>query len=245
MSEHAPADIRRVSKVINKVGATWMVHPETVAFGQEHGYANGFVFYAVGRGGVLGDVDPDVVASAFGFFGPSLIRTMWGIGTADHGARESAALYAQACARFGRTHFGGVEGLDRLADLGEQVIEAADPTGLTLFAGWRAEPLADDPAGRAAQVIHVLREHRGSAHLVAVLATGLKPLEAMVADQGTDRLKQFGWAEPFPDAETIRAEREAAEVLTDRLVAPAFAVLSAEEFAEFERLVTAAAAALA
>jgi hypothetical protein len=237
--------VRTVSPQINAIGAKFMLHPDTRAVGSAHGVANGFAFYTVGRGGVLGDVDADVVASAFGFFDPGLVRTMWGIGTEKLRAREAAALFAEACRAWGRTHLAGVEGLDRLADLGEKVMEAADVTGLTLFAGWRAEPLPDDAPGRAAQVIHVLREHRGSAHLVAVVATGLKPIEAMVVAQGTERPKLFGWAEPLPSPEDYRHLWEHAERLTDALVAPAYEALDAGEAEEFGELIARVHAAVA
>jgi hypothetical protein len=231
--------VRSVSPAVNAVGGRFMLHPDTAALGQANGFENPFAFYFLGRGGVLGDVDADVVASAFGFFGPSMVRTMWGLGSEVMGPRQAARLFTQACHAWGRAHLDGVAGLDRLADLGEKVIEAADPTGLTLFAGWRAEPLPDDAAARAAQVIHVLREHRGSAHLVAIVAMGLKPIEAMVVAQGLERPRRFGWTDPLPDPERHRPTREQAEDLTDRLVTDAFAALDPGEAAELTDLVAA------
>ena len=45
-----------------------MLDPETNAAGLEAGYSSSFAFYFAGRGGVLGDVDADVVHAAFMFF---------------------------------------------------------------------------------------------------------------------------------------------------------------------------------
>lgn len=236
--------VRDVSPAINAIGGKFMLHPDTASLGIANGFENPFAFYFLGRGGVLGDVDADVVASAFGFFGPSMVRTMWGLGSQVMAPRAAARLFTEACHQWGQAHLAGVEGLDRLADLCEKVIESADPTGLTLFAGWRAEPLPDDAPARAAQVLHVLREHRGSAHLVAVVATGLKPIEAMVVAQGTERPRRFGWEEPLPDPEVHRPTREQAEELTDRLVREAFSVLDGDERAELRELVSAVEAAL-
>lgn len=237
--------VRSVSPAINTVGGKFMLHPATAELGAANGFENPFAFYFLGRGGVLGDVDADVIASAFGFFGPSMVRTMWGLGSEVMGPRDAARLFTQACHQWGRTHLDGIEGLDRLADLGEKVIEAADPTGFTLFAGWRAEPLPDDAPARAAQVLHVLREHRGSAHLVAIVAMGLKPIEAMVVAQGLERPRRFGWNDPLPDPEQHRPTREEAEALTDRLVREAFSALEPDEGVELVELVTQVAAAVA
>jgi hypothetical protein len=106
------------------------------------------------------------------------------------------------------------------------VNEATDPAGLALYAGIRAEPLADDPAGRAMQLTAVLRELRGSAHLVAVLASGLAPKVAHFIRR-PDMFATFGWAADETPVVTDgdRAKLEAAERLTDQLVAPAFSVL--------------------
>ena len=38
-----------------------MLHQETMARAAENGYDNPFAFYFAGRGGVLGDVDAEVV----------------------------------------------------------------------------------------------------------------------------------------------------------------------------------------
>jgi len=88
-------------------------------------------------------------------------------------------------------------------------------------------PPPDDLAGRAAQLGHVLREHRGGAHGVAVLAPGLSPLEAVVANGGTETAALYGWSEPYPDPDPGRAAE--AEALTDALAAPAYDALSPGE----------------
>ena len=54
-----------------------MLHPDTLKIGSEAGYPNGFAWYVAGRGGVLGDVDADVIVSAFAYFNPKIVRKMW------------------------------------------------------------------------------------------------------------------------------------------------------------------------
>jgi hypothetical protein len=104
-------------------------------------------------------------------------------------------------------------------------------------------PLRRPRARRGGPVGHVLREHRGGAHLAAVRQAGLAPLEAIVAGSGGPvNATFFGWPEPFPEpTEELRTRLASAGAATDAQVAPAYAVLSADERAELPRLLAAAA----
>ena len=227
-----------ISKAIHDVGSTFMLHGETMARAGENGYTNPFAFYFAGRGGVLGDVDADVVYAAFGWFSPSIVRPMWEEGVAVHGAREAARRYSQAAAAWGRDHLAGCDGLDRFNDLAARLIATADCSGRSLFAGWRVEPLADDAPGRAMQLVHVLREWRGSNHLVATTASGLTPLEAILAGDGEGQASFFGWSAPFPAVtDELRSRRQEAEALTDRLCAASYEVFSPAERGDLVALV--------
>jgi hypothetical protein len=203
----------------------WYFAPATSERGQALGL-DAFHFYFLGRGGVLGDVEAPVVASAFGYFEPATVERMWGEARAIADPRETGRLYMACCQEFGRARLGGVEGLEAFCDAAGAVNEATDPAGLALYAGIRAEPLADDPAGRAMQLTAVLRELRGSAHLVAVLASGLAPKVAHFIRR-PDMFATFGWrADETPVVtDGDRAKLEDAERLTDQLLAPAFSVL--------------------
>jgi hypothetical protein len=187
---------------------------------------------------VLGDVDADVVSSAFAFFAPSLVRKMWEAGVVVEGARSAAARYGAACTQFGRTRLAGFAGAARLAELAGKVAAGVDATGLALFAGWRAEPQPDDAEAHAFLLLHVLRELRGSVHIVAVVASGLSPLHAVLASGDAAQAKQFGWPEPYP---VVAADaKAAAEQLTDELLTGLYAaVLDEAEAAELVGLVAA------
>jgi hypothetical protein len=136
--------------------------------------------------------------------------------------------------------FAQVDGADRLADLLFRVAEAAPVAGMPLFAGWRALARAlhsdgsvTDGPGRLALGLMVVREQRGSAHLVALTAQGVPPLQAIVSGRyGPGNARFFGWPEPYPDPTAGRAVMVAVEDLTDELVAPAYAALSEDERAE-------------
>jgi hypothetical protein len=234
--------IRALAVPVNDLGGRWLLDAVTLQTGAEAGYANPFAWYMAGRGGVLGDVDADVVTSAFGYFAPGSVRAMWEAGVAIEGARACADRYTDACADWGRAHLDGAAGLDRIAELGQRWIAAVSPCGLTLFAGWRAQPLPGDAAGRAALTLHVLRELRGSVHICATTAAGLSPLDAVLTDPhaGSDRAKMFGWPEPHHDVVHLTDRRRSADDATDAILADQIdAALTADEQAELTDLVLA------
>jgi hypothetical protein len=240
------ASIKALTGPVGDLGGRWMLHPDTIGDCKEVGYPNGYAYYVTGRGGVLGDVDADVITAAFAFFNPGLVRKMWDRGRAVEGAAASARRYAAACAQFGRTRLAGFAGARRLAELAGQVVANVDVSALALFAGWRAMPLPDDDAAKAYQLVHVLRELRGSAHVVAVAACGLSPLDAVLCAGGAENAERFGWPGPFPEvgADT-QSQRVQAESLTDELLIGLFApVLDAAEAHELAALVEAAVTAM-
>ena len=219
---------------IVKLGGAFMLDPATAAAGEAFGLDFGG-FYALGRGGVLGDVDADVVSAAFVFFNPDVVRMLWEGARAKRAPAESAVAYAGACGEWGRSHLGAVDGLEELDRLLGRVVAAGSPVGAPLFAGWRAMSLPDDAPARVVQQLHVLRELRGGLHAIAVLAGGLSPFEAvLIANPASAAL--FGWAEPYPDPEPLRATHAEAGANTDRLVAHAFEVLSHDERDRLARL---------
>jgi hypothetical protein len=212
---------------INRIGAAFYFTPETVGVGKGHGL-DGFRFYFLGRGGVLGDVDWSVVSSAFGYFKPSLVEKMWTTAKQRWDVTEATQAYLGCCQDFGRARFGAVDGLAAFCEAAEAVNDAArvDPSGLPLWAGLAAQPLPDDLPARAMQLIATLRELRGSAHLVAVVASQLPTPVAHRIDRPKD-LAAFGWGEdeiPMPTDEDL-GRMNAANELTDQLVLPAFSVL--------------------
>jgi hypothetical protein len=220
--------VATVCPEISELGSNFYFTPETIAVGEGLGL-DVFQFYVVGRGGVLGDVEPDVVASAFGYFNPSVLASMWNPAREICAPRKAGRLYLECSAELGRARFATMEGLGAFCAAAEAVNEAADPVGLALYAAVSAEPLVDDLAGRAMQLVTVLREFRGSAHLLAVRACGL---DAKVAHaiRRPDDVSMFGWGEHDipPITDDHRATLGAADELTDRLVLPAYSVLDDE-----------------
>jgi hypothetical protein len=229
---------------VGLLGGWFMASRSTYAYGGELGF-DGMTFYYLGRGGALGDAHPEAVASAMTFFPVPLVVTMWQAGRAVMTPADGLAHFSEACWRWGRKRFGAASGLERTNELMGRIVDAAEGASLPLFAGWRAAPRPSDPPALASHLLHVLREHRGGIHGLAVLASGLTPLEAATANSSDFYSpKSVGWSEPFPElTDELRARRVAAEELTDRMVATALAVLEPVELAELVERVNALAVA--
>ena len=208
------------------LGAAFYFDPATVAKGKELGL-DGFRFYFLGRGGVLGDVEPAVIRSAFGYFEPGLITKIWNSAKERMAPREAASAYLECAHEFGRKAFADLDGLDAYCAAAEAVRDAANPAALPLFAGLSSEPLPDDAPARAMQLNAVLREYRGSVHLLAIRAKGLDDSVAH-AIKRPDDVPTFGWQEPPTVTDDDRAKHTAAEELTDELVLEAYGVLDDE-----------------
>lgn len=225
--------------------AIFMLHPETMAESIAAGYANPLSGYVAGRGGVLGEATGATVASVFAVFEPTALGAMWDEGVAVRGAAGAAQLYWEQTAAFGRKYLTGADGLDRIAALGEKIIAATPSAGLPLFAGWSAMPLADDPAGRALQVMFVLRELRAAVHFNALCISGVTPIEAHMLNKGPQYAAMFGWPEPYADGAGKQDRYAAIEAATNRRMTDLFTTaLDSAEATELALLSTAALAVL-
>lgn len=233
-------DVRRVGLSASALGGVFMLDPATISTGEQLGLDLA-AFYGLGRAGVLGDVHAEVACAALFFFAPALVHEAWDRGRSVMTPTDAAEHYAEVCRAWGRTNLAGLGGLDRVCELGERVVSAADPAGRLLFTGWRRVSLPDDLPGRAAQVLHLLREARGGWHVAAIMANGLAPLEALIVNGGPNSAALFGWSPPFPDVSALSARHADAEALTDRLSARDLGVLQPPELRELAELLEAVA----
>lgn len=195
---------------------------------------SGWAFYVTGRGGALGDVDAATVAAAIGFVAPDAVEDGWvSAGLVARPAEVAASNLAECC-RWGVERLSGYPEVPRLVELAGRVVTAADPSGMSLFAAWRAAPVPDDaPAARAAGLLYILRELVGGAYLMAVRAAGMSPIEALVAGpDGEAGAAAHGWQPPYPAAGPLVRRRLWAEAVGDRIVARALTVLDPTERAE-------------
>jgi hypothetical protein len=225
--------VRGVAGPVGKLGGAFMFEAAGFERGAELGLQP-WSWYHLGRGGVLGRPDASVVVAAFGFFPPELQTKAWNKGIAVMDPADVAREYAAYSAEIGRTRF-AVEGADRLAELLALAMDNASIAGLPLFAGWRHllyDGPTDGPA-RLALALMAAREHRGGNHLLAVVAAGVPPLNAVMSGRyGQTNAEFFGWPKPWPDPAEYADEMKAVEERTDALVRPAYEALSEDERTE-------------
>ena len=237
--------VREACPLIGNSGWAYYFAPHTVAKGAELGLV-GMEFYVAGRGGPLGDCDGAALAAAFGYFNPAVSGGAWESAKAKVAPRIAGKAHLECCAEHGRNKLSNIPGLAAFVAAADAVNNATDPDGLTLYAAIKTEPLVSDLPGRAMQLVTVLREFRGSAHLLALRAMGIDSKTAHFVKRPNDA-KMFGWTEadaPVID-DDLRARMVAAEELTDRLVAPAYGVLNEHGRQDFLAGAQAIAAALA
>jgi len=215
--------VKATSVPVHDIGTSAYLSPDIAGWAAEWGWSNPFAFYFAGRGGMLGDVGAEVVTSAFGWFEPNAVHAMYSEGIGVAGAVTAAARMAEAHGRWGEKHYGDVEGLEGIVGVTEELVDGLEGSAIPLFVGWRDAPRSESAAGRAAQLMQILREWRGGIHLVATTAVGLSPLEAILTNEGPGQAKFFGWPEPFPDFGPIRRRHDEAEGITDRLCASGLA----------------------
>ncbi len=143
---------------------------------------------------------------------------------------EVAAASLAECCRWGDEQLGGARrGSTGWSSWSSRRWRAADASGMPLFAAWRAMPFPDDsPGAPAAAGLHLLREHFTGAYLVAVRASGMTPLEAVLAGpEGETGAVACGWPPPYPPVGPLVRRRLWAEAVTNRLAGSAFAALGA------------------
>ncbi|HYN97453.1 MAG TPA: hypothetical protein VES42_26755 [Pilimelia sp.] len=228
---------------VQELGGAFAEDPKTLRRARQL-KLSGWAFYVAGRGGALGDVRPDTVAAALGFIAPEAVNDGWDAARRVATPADVAAHNLAECCRWGAEHLGHFGGLERLMELSERVVLAADPAGMPLFAAWRAMPVPEDsPGARAAVLLHLLREHRCGSHLLAVRAAGLTPLEAIIAGpDGEAGAVAFGWQPPYPPLGPLVRRRVWAEAVTDRLAGQAYRVLEPVERVELVGLLDSALA---
>lgn len=218
---------------LQELGGAFTEDPKTLRRARELGLT-GWAFYVAGRGGILGDADPAAVAAAVGLIDVEAVADGLAAGRRVAPPLEIAREHRAECCRWGRDNLELFDGVAKLVDLADRVVTAADATGLPLFAAWRALPVEDDSCGaRAAVLLHLLREHRSGAFVLAIRAAGLSPVDAMLAGpEGEALAVAYGWQPPYPPPGLRLRRRIWADALTDRITGQAYAALDVPERVE-------------
>ncbi len=207
--------------------------------------------YFTSRGSLLGQVEPEVVAAAFGVFKPAVVvagvRFGWSI---THAATIFAARRAGAVAQLERVCGAAGDDVARAAAILERAVAPLAEPGRPLFAGLRAhwdEP--SDPWTRLFHLGDMLREFRGDAHVCAWSSAGVDaieiglltevymglPLRTYIRTRGWDDAELDGAVHRLRDRELLDASealtakgveaRETMERATDHALAPALDAL--------------------
>ena len=177
-----------------------MISSQAKAFAKDHGL-RGWAAYVVGRGSVLGDVDADVVTAAFGFWPSDIVRESWDAGRAAITARRGPHRVRRRLPRLGPSALRRPRRrrpARRAALVGGRRRRRRRAAAVRRLARRRAP--GRRPRRGSTSCCTCLREHRGGTHLVAVVASGLSPLQAVLTGPGgTGNASFFGWEEPFED----------------------------------------------
>ncbi|WP_410587131.1 SCO6745 family protein [Amycolatopsis sp. lyj-23] len=225
--EGAAGLAHRIRPVVQVLGGKFMTSPELAAVEAEAGLPPRSL-YVRGRSAVLGDVPPKVAAELFGIFPHWLFEFVLPAATAALDAAAAVRAYAESSARWSRVSLSAVPEPGRLAELLFRVVDAADASGLALFAGWKNAERPPGDVERLGFALMVFRELRGGLHFAALRALGLSVPEAVIADPegGRARLLRTAWPEDAADELIAAAERKPdlrarwrrAEALTDERI---------------------------
>ncbi|SDT17188.1 SCO6745 family protein [Actinoplanes derwentensis] len=214
--------------------------------------------YFASRSAAMGPVGPGPVTATFFNFNPRLVaRALPAAWERTTPAAVLEARVEAAGAALTRLLGEAVDSpeLREAADLARRAAEsaAAYPQGRPLFAAHVALPWPEQPHLVLWHAQTVLREFRGDGHVAALLLSGLSGLEAVVLHVASGEIpRRFlqlsrGWSAEEWDAavaglrerglvdgdepalsEGGRALRASIEETTDRLAAPAYAVLGVD-----------------
>lgn len=230
---------------IGMLAMDWLISGATTEKAGARGLTvEGLGAYGLGRLGVLGDCPVDDVVAAAYFWEPERMREMVVAGRAVMTPTEGAAIYCDICQQWGAEHLAGMDGVERLGEILEKVVDSASPAGAAVFAGWRAMARPDQPgAALTFQLAQVMRELRFGRHIEAVQAAGMSPLDAILCGPaGEWNAEMFGWPRPYADVSHLADSRASIEAATDQLHAADLEILTDDERSELRDLAKAARA---
>ncbi len=232
----------RVRKGVGIVGGAFFLTRDLRHAGKELGLSP-WPAYFLGRCGVLGQANPDVVAAIVGFFPLDFVEDCW-LQVQEVDLDQGLEVCVTALDEWSANTLGGFAGAERLSELASKVVREASPVGAPLFAGWRDMPARPTAEADAVQSLLALRELRGAMHLAAILAADITPREAIIlGGGGASNASFFGWndLEIAPERQEQAAKaRSEAERRTDRMAARTWLSLGLDERAEFAGLLDAA-----
>lgn len=156
--------------------------------------------YFVSRSAAMGAVSPEVTIATFYVFAPELVRHVmrgcWESAGPDQVTEARRRGVGQALHRVL-----GDPDVTEAVQLARELCAGLEPHGRALYAAHAALPWPeDDPLLVLWHAATLVREHRGDAHMAALLLSGLDPVESLVTGGVTSGRTEFfqqtrGWSE--------------------------------------------------
>jgi len=231
-----------LAEPVGRVGSWFYFTPSTAEIGQTIGL-DVVGFYALGRGGVMGDLPVTAVTEAFYFFKPSFVESMYAEARARQAPEVAVPAHLAAADVFARATFGAIpeDQLRAFAAAAAAVVASAPEGRWPLVDGYRRFDQPDDAAAAAYRQAILLRELRGGVHIDAVRDARLMPVQACYLDNGAKYFALHGFTDDdVPEVDDdVRQRRADAEADTDARMAALLGVL---DEAQQQALVTGALA---
>ncbi|WP_405812189.1 hypothetical protein OG524_32490 [Streptomyces sp. NBC_01520] len=218
MSTLPPRAGRRCHNSVNPLHSCVYFSPDLGKEFAELGVDDPSAAYFAARGAALGAVGAGAVTATFYNFNPELVArhlpAVWSV-VPPRAALDARLRAADSTLR--RVLGEGAvtsPGMAEAAGLALRAAEACTRHARPLYAAHADLPVPDEPHLAFWHAATLLREHRGDAHLAALLAAGLDPVEAMVSHTATGKgmtprwvLATRGWRRTDWDAavERLRA----------------------------------------
>lgn len=227
--------------------------------------------YFISRSAAMGAVSPQVTVATFYVFAPGLVQhVMAGCWDSVRPARVLEARHVGVNATLRRVlgDQADAEHIAEAAGLARELCSGLRPHGRPLYAAHAGLDWPEDPLLALWHAATLIREHRGDAHMAALMLAGVQPVEALVVDAAVTGRREFlsttrGWSEEQWAAaeDTLRARdllgpdgdmteagtawREQIEQATRDAVQPVWTAFGAERAARLYELVRPLAAAVA
>ncbi|MEU2180205.1 SCO6745 family protein [Streptomyces thermolilacinus] len=209
-----PRAVRRCHHPVNLFHSTVYFSPE---FGEELagvGVTDPHAAYFAGRAAAMGAVGAGAVAGTFYNFNHALIARHLPAVWETASPADVLAARLRAVDRTVRRLLGDAVDSAELAEAAELALRATEACtrhARPLYAAHADLPVPDAPHLAYWHAATLLREHRGDAHLAALLGAGLDPLEAVVSHTATGTgvsprwvLASRGWEQSDWDAAVER-----------------------------------------
>lgn len=133
--------------------------------------------YVGGRATSLGQPYGAVVASAFAWFEPGLVATLYDAASAALPHAQLVSIRDEATVASLRGVLGAEDPSEVADPLAAAAAQSAEGAGRPLFSGLLQRGRPSDPVHRMWWACDLIREHRGDSHVAAANLAGLGPVE--------------------------------------------------------------------